>query len=102
MRPRSLSTSLLAGLLVTFGDIKALVFYASLFPLFIGTGPMNTLDIGIIVFVVITAVGGIKTAYALAARRFVTLGRNLPYIRFMQRVAVCFMLGAGVSMIARA
>ena len=38
----SLHTSLLAGLMLTLGDIKALVFYASFFPLFI-TAPLSPL-----------------------------------------------------------
>ena len=38
----SLHTSLLAGLMLTLGDIKALVFYASFFPLFI-SAPLSPL-----------------------------------------------------------
>jgi len=97
----TLLTSLLAGLFLTLGDIKAIVFYISLFPVFIDTGPLSPSDTGIIVFVTIAAVGGIKTAYAIAARRLAVLPRSLAHGKGIRTIAGCFMIGAGSVMIAR-
>ena len=97
----TLLTSFLAGLFLTLGDIKAIVFYISLFPLFIDTGSLGPSDIGIIVFVTIVAVGGIKTAYAIAARRVAVLPRSLAHEKGIRTIAGLFMIGAGSVMIAK-
>ena len=97
----TLLTSLLAGLFLTLGDIKAIVFYISLFPVFIDTRSLGPSDTGIIVFVTIAAVGGIKTAYAIAARRLAVLPRSLAHEKRIRTFAGCFMIGAGSVMIAR-
>jgi len=97
----TLSTSLLSGLFLTLGDIKAIVFYLSLFPVFIDTRSLGPSDTGIIVFVTIAAVGGIKTAYAIAARRLAVLPRSLAHGKGIKTIAGCFMIGAGSVMIAR-
>ncbi len=97
----TLLTSLLAGLFLTLGDIKAIVFYISLFPVFIDSGSLGPSDTGIIVFVTIAAVGGIKTAYAIAARRPAVLPRSLAHEKGIRTIAGYFMIGAGSVMIAR-
>ncbi len=97
----TLLTSLLAGLFPTLGDIKAIVFYISLFPVFIDTGSLSPSDTWIIIFVTIAAVGGIKTAYAIAARRLAVLPLSLAHEKGIRTIAGCFMIGAGSVMIAR-
>ena len=97
----TLLTSLLAGLFLTLGDIKAIVFYISLFPVFTDSGSLGPSDTGIIVFVTIAAVGGIKTAYAIAARRLAVLPRSLAHEKGIRTIAGYFMIGAGSVMIAR-
>lgn len=96
----TLLTSLLAGLFLTLGDIKAIVFYLSLFPVFIDTGSLSSLDTWIIVFVTIAAVGGIKTAYAIAASRLAVLPLSLAHEKGIRTIAGCFMIGTGGIMIA--
>ncbi|HHJ17617.1 MAG TPA: LysE family translocator [Gammaproteobacteria bacterium] len=97
----TLSTSLLSGLFLTLGDIKAIVFYISLFPVFIDTRSLGPSDTGMIVFITLAAVGGIKTAYAIAARRLAVLPRSLAHEKGIRTFAGCFMIGAGSVMIAR-
>src|SRR5690606_23219346 len=65
----TLSASFLSGLFLTLGDVKAIFFYASLFPAFVDLASINTSDIAIIVALTIIAVGGIKLGYAYAAIR---------------------------------
>lgn len=69
----SLWSSFLAGLLVTLGDYKAIFFYFGFFPLFIDGPQLAVMDVGIILFITVMAVGGTKLAYAGLACR----GREL-------------------------
>lgn len=59
----------LAGLLLTLGDIKAVFFYASLFPALIDVGQLGLLDAIIIAAVTLVAVGGVKLTYVLFASK---------------------------------
>ena len=68
----SLLTSLASGFFLTLGDVKAILFYASLFPSLINLANLRLLEIGVILTITIVAVGGVKVAYALAANRIVS------------------------------
>ena len=61
--------SFLAGLLVTLGDIKAIVFYASLLPVFVDLPALQSAAIAAVLLVTVVAVGSVKVAYALLASR---------------------------------
>lgn len=67
-RHSTLLASFASGLFLTLGDLKAILFYASLFPTLMDVRRLSSIDIAIVVFVTILAVGGIKTTYAFAAR----------------------------------
>lgn len=58
---------LLAGLVLTLGDIKAIFFYASLLPGFIPPGELSLASVAPLVAVTVVAVGGVKTLYAMLA-----------------------------------
>lgn len=68
-RRGTVSSSFLMGLLLTFGDIKAVVFYASLFPLFVDVANMDSNTAITILVVTVVCVGGVKAGYALYARK---------------------------------
>ena len=65
----SLLASFMAGFILTLGDIKAIVFYASLLPLFIDLSAVRTPDIAVIVFITLFSVGGVKSIYAISASK---------------------------------
>lgn len=65
----NLTSSALAGLFLTLGDVKAIFFYASLFPVFVDVANITLLDTVIIICLTIVAVGGIKLLYAATAIR---------------------------------
>ena len=98
----SLMASFLAGLFLTLGDVKAIVFYISLFPLFIETGAVNLSDIGIIVAITIITVGGIKITYAVTATKVANLPVSQTIANFVKRIAGGFMIAAGGYLIATA
>lgn len=97
-----LSSSFLSGLLLTLGDVKAIFFYASLFPAFVDLTTIGTLDIAIITVTTIIAVGGVKLGYAYFARIMVSSVTNQKAERTYKVVAGGLMVGAGSYLIAKA
>ncbi len=99
---RSLLASFVSGFLLTLGDIKAILFYASLFPAFVDLSSLSLKDVVGIFAVTLIAVGGVKILYAVAAQRIVTSFKNQNAQKRTQSIAGCCMLGAGVYIIAKA
>ena len=96
-----LPASFLAGLFVTLGDIKAIIFYASLFPAFVDISALTLLDIAIILFITVATVGGVKLAYAFAATKVMTMGKKLGAENKTRLTSGALMIGAGTYLIAR-
>lgn len=65
----SLLSSFLAGLFITLGDQKAILFYLGFFPAFLDLSAMTYFDTSIIIAIAIVAVSGVKLGYAYAADR---------------------------------
>lgn len=97
----SFIASFLAGFTLTLGDIKAIFFYLSLFPLFVDLTALQTADVLAIAFVAIVSVGGVKVAYALAARKIAVLTKDIRFERAARKTAGGFMVGAGSYIIAK-
>ncbi len=97
----SFIASFLAGFTLTLGDIKAIFFYASLFPMFVDLTALQTADVFAIVFVTIAAVGGVKIAYALSAQKIAALAKELKFERAARKIAGGFMVGAGSYLIEK-
>jgi len=97
-----LSASFLSGLLLTLGDVKAIFFYASLFPAFVDLATITALDIAIIAVITVVAVGGVKLGYAYFAGFVVSFAINHRAERAVKVTAGSFMVGAGSYLIARA
>ncbi|PTR04495.1 threonine/homoserine/homoserine lactone efflux protein [Nitrosomonas nitrosa] len=96
-----LPASFLAGLFVTLGDIKAIIFYASLFPAFVDISALTLLDIAIILFITVATVGGVKLAYAFAATKVMTMGKKLGAENKTRLASGALMVGTGTYLIAR-
>lgn len=94
-------TSFLAGLLVTLGDVKAIFFYASLFPALVDVGALQAMDIAILLLITLVTVGGVKLGYALVAHRMVALTRSLPLAHRARPLAGCVLIGAGGFLLAK-
>lgn len=65
----SLLSSFIAGLMITLGDQKAVLFYLGFFPNFLDISNISYLDTIIILSVTIVALGGVKLGYAILAVR---------------------------------
>ncbi len=98
----SLTASFLAGFALTLGDVKAILFYLSLFPVFVDVSALQAADVVTIVCVTVTSVGGVKMLYALSARKLATMARELKFERAARKAAGTIMLGAGSYIIAKA
>lgn len=96
----SKTVSFLAGLAVTLGDIKAIVFYASLFPLFVDMHTPDAMDLVAVLLITVFSVGGVKAVYALLAQRISRRG-NPRLQQPLSLVAGASMIGAGTWLVAR-
>lgn len=91
----------MAGLLITLGDQKTVLFYLGFFPAFLDLTALSYIDISAVMAITITAVGGVKLGYAYAADRAgIPLGNSMG--EAMEVIAACVMIMAGVFIIARA
>ena len=93
----SLPGSFLAGLLVTLGDHKAVLFYLGFLPTFVDVATVTLADSWRIGLVAILAVGGVKLAYAWVAAR----AGSLPGVgagRVLDVLAAGILVAAGLTM----
>lgn len=98
----ALATSFLAGFFLTLGDLKAILFYASLFPAFVDLQSLSLLGFGAILLVTSVTVGGVKLAYAFAARAIVDRLRGRVGSKWVRKAAGGLMVGSGAVVIAKA
>lgn len=92
-------SSFLAGLFITLGDVKAIVFYASLFPAFVDISTLMLPDIAVILFITVAAVGSVKLAYAFAGAKVMTMSRKLRAGNKARLASGAFMVGVGTYLI---
>lgn len=98
----NLSTSFIAGLMLTLGDVKAILFYASLFPAFIDVTTLSAVDISWIIFITLIALGGIKLGYAYGAQKITSLSGGSTKTHIIQRATGGVMITAGGYLIMKA
>ena len=91
----SLAASFIAGFFLTLGDVKAIVFYVSLFPMFMDLSTLHVADIATIMVITIVSVGGVKTAYALSATKIASMARKHKFGHVAEKTAGGLMIGAG-------
>ena len=98
----SLFASCAAGFLLTLGDIKAIVFYASLFPSFVDMASLAVNDVILIMMVTIAAVGIVKLIYAYAAKNIAQRFQNRATQKLARSTAGFVMLGTGTYLVIEA
>jgi threonine/homoserine/homoserine lactone efflux protein len=69
--------SMLQGMMLTLGDIKALFFYSSLLPLFLDSSKLERADVLLLAVLTFFSVGGVKVSYALPRSRFMTNSKTM-------------------------
>ncbi len=88
-------TSFVAGFLLTLGDIKAILFYASLFPLFVNLQSVSMLDIVVVVSITVVSIGAVKITYAVFAQRLSQHFEQRRLTRLQQKTTAGILIGAG-------
>lgn len=102
IKKQNLVTSFLAGFILTLGDIKAIIFYASLFPIFINLPALQVSDVLIIISIMVVSLGSVKILYAFSAVKVVSFTRNYTFDNATRKTLGVFMLGAGGYLIVKA
>ena len=97
----SLLSSFLAGLFITLGDQKAILFYLVFFPAFVDLSTLSYLDAGTIIVIAVVAVGGVKLAYAFMADRARLLFKRSDAIKRINIAAGSIMIAVGVFLLAK-
>lgn len=91
----SLAASFMAGFALTLGDIKAIIFYASLLPVFIDFSSIQSSDILSLIFITIFSVGGVKAMYAVFSNKVAAYAQKTNMESTARKTAAGLMVGAG-------
>lgn len=98
----SLVLDFTAGLFLTLGDVKAILFYASLFPALIVMENLVLWDMMLIMLITAVTVGGVKLVYVLFASTLVAKLRGRISSSVPQKLGGALMIGCGSLLIAKA
>jgi threonine/homoserine/homoserine lactone efflux protein len=94
--------SFASGLFLTLGDMKAILFYASLLPTLMDLKTLTPSGIAMVVSITIVTVGGVKVAYALAARHIINRLQNPFASRHTKKIAGSILIGTGAYLVVKA
>ena len=92
----------MAGLLLTLGDFKAILFYASLFPALIDMKQVGLGGAVAIGAITIVTVGGVKITYAIFASRIVETLKHKVSSDLPRRLGGTLMIGCGSVLVTKA
>ena len=102
VKKQNLVTSFIAGFILTLGDIKAIIFYASLLPVFVNLSTLQVSDVLTIISVMVVSLGSVKILYAFSAAKVVKFATGKKLDIVARKTAGSFMLGAGGYLIVKA
>lgn len=98
----TLLADFLAGFVLTLGDVKAIFFYASLFPALIDVEQVGLREFSIIVAVTSLAVGGVKLVYVAFASQIAGHLRSKVSSAVPRNLGGVLMIGCGSALITKA
>lgn len=101
-RAASFVADFAAGLLLTLGDVKAILFYASLFPALVEVDRLGGWDMLLIAAITAVTVGGVKLMYVGLAARIVDELRGRVPSGASRTLAGMVMMGCGFVLIVKA
>jgi len=90
-----------AGLLLMFGHVQAMLFYAALMPGFVDLATLTPGDLGLIALMLVVMIGGVNAGYALLAARARLFFANERAQRAVQRAAATLMFVAAALVATR-
>ena len=92
---------IMAGILVTLGNPKVILFYGALLPTFVNLETLSGTDIAILSGIVVAAIIVVNNTYGLMAARARKVFRSERAVRVLNRSAGSVMIGAGVFVATR-
>ncbi|ATI03373.1 MULTISPECIES: LysE family translocator [Cycloclasticus] len=95
VKQQNLFASFAAGLILTLGDIKAIIFYASFLPVFVNLSTVQTPDILILISIMVISLASVKILYAFSAAKIVAVASANKFDNVVRKTAGSFMLAAG-------
>jgi threonine/homoserine/homoserine lactone efflux protein len=90
-----------AGLLLMFGHVQAMLFYAALMPGFVDLAALTWADFAMLALMLAVVIGGVNTGYALLAARARRFFANQRAQRILLRVAGTLMFVAAALVATR-
>lgn len=100
--PSSLIGDFFAGLVLTLGDVKAILFYASIFPVLVDMEHLGGWDLALIAAITLVSVGGVKLAYVIAAALIVDAAGARMATEVPRRLGGVLLIGCGAALITKA
>jgi threonine/homoserine/homoserine lactone efflux protein len=101
-RTFELGTSFSAGFVLTMGDVKALLFYASLFPALVDLNRIKGTDALLICSLTILSVGGVKLVYAALAQRIAVRFAATRPAAILRRLAGALLILVAIHLVVAA
>lgn len=98
---RQTGRNVFAGLVITLGNPKAIIFYAAFLPTFVDLRQVGAGDIAVIAAVVVIVLTITNLSYAALATRARNLLRSRRAMRTLNRTAGTMMVGAGIVVATR-
>jgi len=90
-----------AGLLLTLGNPKAIIFYVGFFPAFVNIGDVSLFDTGLIMLVATVAFGSVNIAYAFIAAKAKGAFKSTNASNVINKTAGTIMVSTGVLVAAK-
>ena len=100
-RERHFRSNFAAGLLLMFGHVQAMLFYAALLPGFVDLSTLTVPDLLLLVATLVVVIGGVNTGYALLASRARGFFANERAQVALRRVAGALMFAAAALVLSR-
>ena len=97
----NLVASFLSGFFLTLGDVKAILFYISLLPMFLNLETLSLGELSLFVSVTLFTVGVAKVFYAVTAVRVVNATKTLNCENGIKKVGGSLLIGAGGYIVAK-
>lgn len=98
----SLAANFIAGLLITLGNPKAILFYIGFFPAFVNVGDVSNVDIALIMLAATLAFGSVNLCYALLAVKAKGIFKSANAATVINKTAGTIMVSTGALVAARA
>lgn len=93
--------SFAAGLVLTLGDVKAILFYSSLFPVFLDLSAVDWRVASTVAAITVISVGSVKVIYALCARHVALRFIHSRSTQVARGVAGTTLIGTGVVLLTK-